>query len=244
MRAHYLQHVPFEGLGSIAPWLESAGYQITGTKLYESTTIPNPEQFDLLIIMGGPMSVNDEERFPWLRIEKQFIRHTIESGKAVLGICLGAQLIASALGESVYPNRRKEIGWFPIEGIEGVEGASPQRGSTFRFAPSVEVFHWHGDTFDLPEGAVLLARSEACENQAFQLGENVIGLQFHLETTPESAEAIVTNCREELLPSKFVQPEAIMLDQAPSKYQAINDLMAEILFFLSTKSRETPSQPT
>ena len=232
MRAHYLQHVPFEGLGSIAPWLESAGYQITGTKLYESTTIPNPEQFDLLIIMGGPMSVNDEERFPWLRIEKQFIRHTIESGKAVLGICLGAQLIASALGESVYPNRRKEIGWFPVEGIEGV---SPQRESTFRFAPSVEVFHWHGDTFDLPEGAVLLARSEACENQAFQLGQNVIGLQFHLETTPESAEAIVTNCREELLPSKFVQPEAIILDQAPDKYQAINDLMAEILFFLSTK---------
>ena len=135
MRAHYLQHVPFEGLGSIAPWLESAGYQITGTKLYESTTIPNPEQFDLLIIMGGPMSVNDEERFPWLRIEKQFIRQTIESGKAVLGICLGAQLIASAMGESVYPNRRKEIGWFPIEGIEGVEGVSPQRESTFRFAP-------------------------------------------------------------------------------------------------------------
>lgn len=238
MRAHYLQHVPFEGLGSIAPWLESAGYQITGTKLYESTTIPNPEQFDLLIIMGGPMSVNDEERFPWLRIEKQFIRQTIESGKAVLGICLGAQLIASAMGESVYPNRRKEIGWFPVEGV------SPKRESTFRFASSVEVFHWHGDTFDLPEGAVLLARSEACENQAFQLGQNVIGLQFHLETTPESAEAIVTNCREELLPSKFVQPEAIILDQAPDKYQAINDLMAEILFFLSTKSRKPTSQPT
>jgi GMP synthase-like glutamine amidotransferase len=230
MRAHYLQHVPFEAPGSIAPWLESAGYQVTATRFYESTTLPNPEQIDLLIIMGGPMSVNDEDRFPWLRTEKQYIRHTIESGKAVLGICLGAQLIASALGESVYPNRRKEIGWFPVEGIP------PQQESTFRFPPSVEVFHWHGETFDLPDGAVLLARSEACENQAFQFGQNVIGLQFHLETTPESAHAIVTNCREELLPSKFVQPEAIILDQAPGKYQIINDLMARILSFLSKKS--------
>jgi GMP synthase-like glutamine amidotransferase len=230
MRAHYLQHVPFEGLGSIAPWLESAGYQITATKFYESASLPDPEKFDLLIIMGGPMSVNEDDRFPWLRTEKQFIRHTIESGKAVLGICLGAQLIASALGESVYPNRRKEIGWFPIEGIP------PKQESTFCFAPSLEVFHWHGETFDLPEGAVLLARSEACENQAFQLGQNIIGLQFHLETTPESARDLVTNCREELSPLKFVQPETVILDQAPDKYQAINDLMSEILFFLSRKS--------
>ena len=230
MRAHYLQHVPYEGLGSIAPWLKSAGYQITATKFYESTSLPSLEKFDLLIILGGPMSVNDDDRFPWLRTEKQFIRQSIESGKAVLGICLGAQLIASALGESVYPNRRKEIGWFPIEGIPS------QQKTTFRFAPSVEVFHWHGDTFDLPEGAVLLARSEACENQAFQLGQNVIGLQFHLETTPESVQALVTHCREELSPLKFVQPEAVILDQAPDKYQAINDLMAKLLHFLFPKA--------
>lgn len=238
MRAHYLQHVPFEGLGSIGPWLESVGYQITVTKLYESTNIPKPNQFDLLIVTGGPMSVNDEDRFPWLRLEKQFIRHTIESGKAVLGICFGAQLIATALGESVYPNRRKEIGWFPVKGIPSEEE------SLFCFPPSVDVFHWHGETFDLPEGAVLLASSEACENQAFQFGQNVIGLQFHLETTPESARALVTNCREELLPSKFVQPEAAILDQAPSKYQVINDLMAEILLFLSKDSPNSISSST
>jgi len=235
MRAHYLQHVPFEGPGSIAPWLKAADYEITSTRFYESTTLPIPEQFDLLIVMGGPMSINDEDRFPWLRTEKQFIRHTIESGKAVLGICLGAQLIASALGESVYPNRRKEIGWFPIEGLYQHDK------SIFWFPRSLDVFHWHGETFDLPEGAVLLARSKACENQAFQFGKNVIGLQFHLETTPESAHAIVTNCREELLPSKYVQPEAVILDQAPDKYQAINSLMAKILSFLTNRSLDPES---
>jgi GMP synthase-like glutamine amidotransferase len=227
MRAHYLQHASFEGLGSIGPWLKSAGYEITVTKFYEATSLPDPLDLDLLIIMGGPMSVNDEENFPWLRSEKHFIRNTIECGKTVLGICLGAQLIAKALGESVYPNRRKEIGWFPVTGIPHEDE------SIFHFPPSLEVFHWHGDTFDLPEDAVLLARSVACENQAFQYGKNVIGLQFHLETTPKTARAIVDNCRTELLPSKFVQPEAIILDQSPEKYVLINNLMEEILVFLS-----------
>lgn len=234
MRVHYLQHVPFEGLGSIAPWLKAAGYQVSATKLYESTMLPSQDKFDLLIIMGGPMSVNDEDRFPWLRTEKQFIRHSIESGKAVLGICLGAQLIASALGESVFPNRRKEIGWFPVS------GEMTAKESVFRFPASMEVFHWHGETFDLPEGAQLLASSEACQNQAFQFGRAVIGLQFHLETTPESAQAIVTNCREELLPSKYVQPEAKILDQAPDKYKAINDIMADVLVYLTTRVETSP----
>lgn len=227
MHAHYLQHVAFEGLGSIGPWLQSAGYQVTSTKFYESARLPNPKDLDLLIIMGGPMSVNDEDRFPWLRSEKQFIRQCIDTGKAVLGICLGAQLIANSLGESVYPNRRKEIGWFPVKGLP-----APKK-SVFSFPASMEVFHWHGETFDLPEGATLLAKSEACENQAFQFERKVIGLQFHLETTPASAEAIVKNCRDEILPSKFVQPEMAILDQSPEKYLATNQLMAKILLYLA-----------
>lgn len=229
MRAHILQHVPFEEPGSIAPWLKSHNYQITTTRFYQSTSLPKPEDIDLLIAMGGPMSVNDEERFPWLRIEKEFIRQTIKAGKAVLGICLGAQLIASALGESVYPNRRKEIGWFPVQGL------AQQDKSIFCFPPSMEVFHWHGETFDLPDEAVLLAKSEACENQAYQVGRRVIGLQFHLEATPQTAQTIVAHCRQEILPSKFVQPEALILDQPPEKYQAINKLMADILIFLTKK---------
>ncbi|MFZ3157950.1 MAG: gamma-glutamyl-gamma-aminobutyrate hydrolase family protein, partial [Smithella sp.] len=179
MRAHYLQHVEFEGLGSIASWLEADGYEITNTRLFESAKFPNLKEIDLLVVMGGPMSVNDEDDFPWLVSEKQFIREAINSGKPVLGICLGAQLIASAAGAKVYSNPVKEIGWFPIYGI------SSQDVSIFSFPPSVKVFHWHGETFDLPSGAIRLAKSDGCENQAFQIGKPVIGLQFHLETTPK-----------------------------------------------------------
>ncbi len=227
MRAHILQHVPFEDSGSITPWLKAADYRVTTTRFYQSTSLPDPGDIDLLIIMGGPMSVNDEDQFPWLRLEKKFIRQSIKSNKAVLGICLGAQLIASALGESVYLNRRKEIGWFAVQSVIQEDPA------IFSLPSEVKVFHWHGETFDLPDEAVLLARSEACEHQAFQVGERVIGLQFHLETTPHSVQAIVTNCRQEILPSMFVQPEALILDQPPETYKVINELMDKVLHFLT-----------
>ena len=226
MRAHYLQHVPFEGLGSIEAWLGARGYEITSTRFFESVNLPDLNEVDLLIVMGGPMSVNDENEWSWLAPEKQVIRDAIQSGKSVLGVCLGAQLIASAMGARVYRNTVKEIGWFPVQGVPSVGN------SAFRFPSSVEVFHWHGETFDLPTGAVRLARSEACENQAFQLGRSVIGLQFHLETTPESAREIVAHCRAELSPAKYVQSEAGILAASPAKYRAINNLMSDVLFFL------------
>ena len=113
MKAHYLQHVPFEGLGSIETWLQSIRAAVSVTKFFEDPTLPDPDNLDLLVVMGGPMSVNDEQKFPWLAAEKEFIRKAIEKDKAVIGICLGAQLIAGAMGAAVYPNKEKEIGWFP-----------------------------------------------------------------------------------------------------------------------------------
>jgi GMP synthase-like glutamine amidotransferase len=226
MRAHYFQHVSFEGLGSIEPWLDSNGYTLTRTRFFESADLPDPEAIDLLLVMGGPMSVNDEDPYPWLAMEKQFVRKIIESGKPVLGICLGAQIIASAMGAKVFPSPVKEIGWFPIQAL------SAAKGSVFNFPSSEIVFHWHGETFDLPPGAIRLAKSEGCENQAFQLGKRVVGLQFHLETTPKSAKDIVLNCREELVPSKYVQTEEEILSASASRYQSINDLMGRILSFL------------
>jgi len=226
MRAHSLQHVPFEGLGSIEPWLEANGYALTHTRFFASTDLPVPEVIDLLIVMGGPMSVHDTADFPWLGLEKAFVREVIEAGKPILGICLGAQIIANVLGAKVFPNQQKEIGWFPIHAIPSSED------SVFSFPPSETVFHWHGETFDLPPGAIRLARSDGCENQAFQLDKRIIGLQFHLETTPESARELISHCRDELIPSRFVQSEEEILSAGPDRYTSINDLMSSVLAFL------------
>jgi GMP synthase-like glutamine amidotransferase len=231
MRIHYLQHVPFEGLGSIRPYLESYNYEITNTPFFVSTELPDQESVDMLIVMGGPMSVNEEDKFPWLAREKQFIRETIKSGKPVLGICLGAQLIASAMGAVVYRNSFKEIGWFSIKGI------SHNSSMVFGFPPSVNVFHWHGETFDLPPDAIHLAESRGCKNQAFQIGRSVVGLQFHLETTPEATREFVSNCRDELVSSKYVQTEEEILAVDHLNYTSINLLMNKLLSFLLEKNR-------
>jgi GMP synthase-like glutamine amidotransferase len=148
------------------------------------------------------------------------------SGKPVLGICLGSQLIASAMGAKVYPNSVKEIGWFPIYGV------SSSDRSIFRFPQSVQAFHWHGETFDLPTGATHLAKSDGCENQAFQLGQSVIGLQFHLETTLQSAQDLVKHCRDELVLAPYIQTEKEILSANPAQYQSINHMMDNILTFL------------
>ena len=222
-----MQHVPFEGLGTIESWLKINGCETTNTKLFEADEFPSLKDIDLLVIMGGPMSVNDEDKYPWLIREKKIIYQAIKSDKSVLGICLGAQLIASAMGAKVYKNPVKEIGWFPVCGIPASDK------SVFSFPGSLKVFHWHGETFDLPAGAKRLAESAVCKNQGFQLGKKVIALQFHLETTPESARSLVQNCREELVPGAFIQMEDEILSAKPDTYKLINHFMDDILSFLS-----------
>lgn len=226
MHVHVLQHVPFEGLGSIGAWLAQRNAEITYTRFFESAALPDPFTVDLVIALGGPMSVNDEQDLPWLVTEKAFVRACIAADKPVLGICLGAQLIASAQGARVYPGPHKEIGWFPIE-------STPTPHGMFAFPASVTAFHWHGETFDLPDGAIRLARSEGCENQAFQLGPRVIGLQFHLETTAPAADAIITHCRDELVGGPFIQSEAAMRRVPDANYAAINSLMTDVLSYLT-----------
>lgn len=225
-RAHYLQHVPFEGLGSIGPWLDAQGFTVTATRFFDDARLPAAGDVDFVVVMGGPMSVNDEAAYPWLAAEREFLRSVVDAGKPVLGVCLGAQLLASAMGARVVPNRVKEIGWYPVQAVPTADQ------SVFRFPAELEVFHWHGETFDLPTGSIRLARSEACENQAFQLGPAAIGLQFHLETTPESALEIVAACRDELQPSRFVQSDAEILAASEQRYRAIHGVMSEILSYL------------
>ena len=227
MRAHYFQHVAFEGLGSIEPWLRAHGFTVSSTRFFESAELPGPDAVDFLIVMGGPMSVNDTAELPWLAAEQRFIRDYIDTGKPVLGVCLGAQLIAGSLGADVYPNAVKEIGWFPVQARATSDSA------VFEFPASETVFHWHGETFDLPPGAIRLAASEACENQAFQIGKRVIGLQFHLETTLHTARELVAHCHHELMPSRYVQTEEAILAASPARFQTINALMNDVLAYLT-----------
>jgi len=228
MRVHCFQHVPFEGLGSMTGWLEAKSARVTSTKFFEEPRLPWMADIDWLIILGGPMSVNDEKTCPWLRGEKAFIAEAAAHEKVVLGICLGAQLIASALGARVFANPQPEIGWFPIErtGGPGVRALPPR----------VDVFHWHGETFDLPSGARAIARSDACENQAFVVGDKVVGFQFHLETTLTAARAMIAACGDELIPGRFIQTEAQILASA-ERFDRINAIMRDVLDSLS----EVPS---
>jgi GMP synthase-like glutamine amidotransferase len=226
MKVHVLQHVPFEGLGSIESWLHERGAALHYTRFYQSPVLPDAGSVDLVIALGGPMSVNDERDYPWLKQEKAFIKEAVDRELPVLGVCLGAQLIASALGARVFVNARKEIGWFPVQAIS-------TGSDTFRFPTQTTVFHWHGETFDLPRGAVLLARSAGCHNQAFQIGRTVIGLQFHLETTPTTADQLIQHCRDELVAGEYIQTEQALRSVRQDAYLGINHLMNEVLSYIT-----------
>ena len=223
-RLHYCQHVSFEGLGSIATWAEAAGFQISGTRFYRNDPLPVVDDLEWLVIMGGPMNIYEEATHPWLRDEKKIIHQAIERGKTVLGICLGAQLIADVLGAAVKANRNREIGWFPIYKTTAAEKVRVAAA----LPDGLPVLHWHGDTFDLPGGAVHLAKSEACEHQGFVLNQRVVGLQFHLEATPQSLEQLIVHCRSEIDGSLYVQNPAVMLAD-PTRFTAANKAMDRLL---------------
>jgi len=224
MRVHVLQHAPFEGLGSIERWLAQRRAQVATTRLFEAPVhFPEVASFDLLIALGGPMSVNDEASLPWLAPEKRFVAEAARCGKRVLGICLGAQLLASALGAVVRPGTHKEIGWFDIR-------AERQAPGVLQLPEQASVFHWHGQTFEIPEGAVRLAESAGCKNQAFQLGAHVVGLQFHLEMTPRTIEAMIASCGSELAePGLYVQPADVLRRAGPPRFARAQELMGGVL---------------
>jgi GMP synthase-like glutamine amidotransferase len=229
MKIHYLQHVPFEGLGSIEPWIVNRHHVLSSTRFYANDPLPNVEDLDWLIVMGGSMNIYEDRRYPWLTEEKRLIEEAIKQNKTVIGICLGAQLIADVLGAKVYAGQYKEIGWLPIELT-----AMAQDTAVFNSLPQqLMAFHWHGDTFDLPAGAIHLARSEACQNQAFVYNEKVLGLQFHLESTKGSVQQIVNNCADELVEGKYIQQSVEMLLR-DANFRVIDHAMNSILENLSS----------
>lgn len=203
-RVHCIEHASFETPGRIADWVVERGHSFAATRVYNREPLPTPDAFDSLVVMGGPMSVHDDARFPWLTAERRLIEQAIIAEKRVLGVCLGAQLIASVLGARVYRNRFQEIGWFSVH---GTEAGRAQWG----LPKELGVFHWHGDTFDLPKGAVHLAKNAACEQQMFAVGSRVLGIQFHPEVTRAGIEDFVRHSASDLGEGPYVQSSTELL---------------------------------
>ncbi len=224
LNIHYFQHVPFESPAYIEEWAIQNGHKFSGTHFYRNDNLPDINEIDWLVIMGGPMNIYEEEKYPWLVEEKKIIKQAIDNDKVVIGICLGAQLIADSLGSKIYKNDFKEIGWFPVHLTQKAKEIS-----LVNFLPDVFlVFHWHGETFDLPDRAVHIAESEACKNQAFIYKDKVIALQFHLEMTAAAVEEISEEDKSELVKDKFVQTEEEIksnLHYASKANEFMNELM-------------------
>ena len=179
MKALVLQHIACEPPGEFEDVLVERGAQIHRVELDEGEPLPDWRGFDLIVAMGGPMSVNDEAEHPWLVAEKRLIRKAVDARVPFWGACLGVQLLAASLGAQVYAGPLPEVGVLPVTLTD--EGrADPVLGVLGAEVPTLQ---WHGDTFDLPEGAVRLAGSPAYPNQAFRYGDSAYGVQFHIEVS-------------------------------------------------------------
>ncbi len=220
MRIHFLQHFAIENPGIILDWASKRGDTFKATHLYRGDKLPDvTTSFDFLVVMGGPMNVYQHRDHPWLPLEKDFIRAAIDSGKPVLGICLGAQLIADALGARVFQNAEVEIGWFPVE----------FRPKAFEGLPETTMaLHWHGDTFEIPAGAIPLGKSAGCARQGFVYDKRVVGLQFHLEVNESIIDNFVRGFAHELKPSSFVQSAEEILSgtsNLPTAHRAMEAIL-------------------
>jgi len=203
MKIHCLVHLEFETLGNIKEWACNNDHSVSVTMPHVNSIYPHPDEFDLLVIMGGLMSVYQEDEYPWLKNEKKFVKDVIDSGKAVYGICFGAQMLSEVLGGQVSQSEFHEIGWHRIRSLDVFH-----EDVTLFDAPSeLTVFQWHGDTFTLPEGARRLFESEACSEQGFIYSDNVLAIQFHPETDVSCVDSLITECGSDLANEKYIQSE-------------------------------------
>ena len=195
MRIHCFQHVAFENPGTILEWISNNNYSISYTKFYEADfQLPEMSTFDVLLVLGGFMNVNEEIKFPWLIAEKNFIKNTIDAGKKIVGICLGSQLISAVLGAKVYQGNEKEIGFFPVDFSQ--EALSSHFFNHFKNPYSL--FHWHGLTFDLPMNAQLIASSSVYKNQSYIIDNQILAMQFHLEMNANTLQEMLFHDGDEL----------------------------------------------
>jgi GMP synthase-like glutamine amidotransferase len=224
MRIHSLEHQASEGPGKIADWAAARGHTMVRTALYAAEPLPALDAFDLLVVMGGGMNIYQHRDHPWLVAEKKFLRRAIDVDKPILGICLGAQLLADVLGGKVWQNPEREIGWFPVD-------ITDRTAPFTAFPPVMTVMHWHGDTFTLPPGARNVASSLGCTQQAFVWGDRVVGLQFHLEMAAIHVVDLAHVSIEELTVGRYVQtPEQLTQTPTdlPAAHAALDSLLDEL----------------
>jgi GMP synthase (glutamine-hydrolysing) len=234
-----VRHVAHEGLGTIADSLRRCDVPLTTIDAFAGALPPfNPRNLSGLIVMGGPMNVDQVDRYPFLADEAQWLRQAVDARLPVLGVCLGSQLLAKSLGRRVYANKIKEIGWYDIELL-----APAASDPLFQEVPlQTTVFQWHGDTFDLPAGAVQLARSPNCENQAFRFGPSAYGLQFHMEVTTEIINDWMCqsdNCGE-LAGLSYIDPAAIRR-QTPEKLPQMESIGRQVFDRFANMCRQPAS---
>jgi GMP synthase-like glutamine amidotransferase len=223
MILHILQHDPDEGPGAIADWAAARGHALRTTHVYRGDALPDLESGDLLVAMGGPMNIYQDRDHPWLRAERSFLERHIGKGGRALGVCLGAQLLADALGGRVMQNSQVEIGWFPVRFTD-------EARALFPFLPEEkEIMHWHGDTFELPAGAMRLGTSEACANQGFLYEGRILGLQFHAEVTRDFAAALLRQAGTDLRPEAFVQDGQTILGHSDADFESAHTLLSGLL---------------
>ena len=225
MKISVLQHAANEGPGEIARWAEERGHAIGVHHLYRGEAFPEMETFDLLVVMGGEMNIYQDRDYPWLKDERDFISSALEKARPLVGICLGAQFIADALGARVTQNLVHEIGWFSVNFT--AEG----RGIFSALPASTPALHWHGDTFELPARAVRLGSSEACPEQGFVIPGRCLGLQFHFETDAPLVGEMVEGSSDFALWPKgdFVQPPEMILEGAKTNCVLTRPLLFHLL---------------
>jgi len=225
MRMHVIQHVPFEGPAAIAEWAHERGHEMTSS-LALAEEYPHVSAVDFLVVMGGPMDADDDVTSPWLPAERRFIAECITAGRLVLGVCLGAQIIAQVLGGTIRRCANREIGWYAVERTQ----AGAESPLFWAWDDSVVVGQWHGDTFDLPLSMLPTWKSEACDNEAFVFDGRVVGLQFHLEWTAEALDALMTACADDLDGGGLYEMTRVQIeDEAPQRLAACRDLLFALL---------------